>query len=86
MGTLFHNYKTLTELMKKASSNSIRNELDRSITLQEVNRVQTSLLYEGICKKWKGLLYSLHREDEKLMLGMFSAACQNNEKLSILNP
>ena len=82
IGTLFHNYKALSELMKKASGNPTENELDGNITFRDVNR----LLYEGICKKWRGLIYSLHREDEKLMLGMLAAACQNNEKLSVLNP
>ena len=68
IGTLFHNYKALSELMKKASGNPTENELDGNITFRDVNR----LLYEGICKKWRGLIYSLHREDEKLMLGMFT--------------
>ncbi len=81
MGTLFHNYKILTELMRKASGNPMENELDGSITFQDINR----LLYESICKKWKGLIYSLHKKDEKLMLDMLSAVCQNNEKLSLLN-
>ncbi len=31
------------------------------------------------------MIYSLHREDEKLMLSMLDMACQNDEKLSILN-
>ena len=82
MGTLFHNYKILTELMRKARGNPIENELDGSITFQDVNR----LLYEDICKKWKGMIYSIHRGDEKLMLDMLSAVCQNYEKVSILNP
>ena len=86
MGALFHNYKVLSELNKNKKNISMENESEGDISFENRNMLYAKLLHDNIFKKWYGLIYSLHREDEKLMLAMLAAVCQNNEKLTLLNP
>ena len=86
MSTLFHNYKVFSESNKNKKNSSLENESEGGISFENRNTIYAKSLPDNIFKKWKGLIYSLHRNDEKLLLAMLSAACQNNEKLSIFNP
>ena len=59
----------------KANENVVTNE----IKVLEENKPQGKILFDSICKKWKGLVGSLHKGDRELLLKMISEICVSNE-------
>ena len=43
------------------------------------NKPQEKILFDRICKKWQGLIESLHKEDRELLLKMVTKICNYNE-------
>jgi hypothetical protein len=83
MGTLFHNYKTLLEVRKendKVNEDMITNE----IKLLTENKPHGKILFDRTCKKWHGLLYSLHKEDRQILLKMILEICNYNENCNMV--
>ena len=78
MGSIFHNYKTLLQNSK------VNNKIDDYIITQELtlltkNKPQGKILFDRTCKKWHGLIDSLHKEDRELLLKMILDICNYNE-------
>ena len=85
MGDLFHNYKTLLQNIKeinKINENLIK-EKEQSLLFE---KLQGEILFDRTCKKWHGLIDSLHKEDRELLLRMILDVCNYNEdKNKIIN-
>ena len=78
MGSIFHNYKLLLQ------SSKINNKIDDYTITQELallteNKPQGKILFDRICKKWHGLIDSLHKGDRELLLKMIFDICNYNE-------
>jgi hypothetical protein len=78
MGSIFHNYKTLSQNSK------VNNKIDdytitQELTLLTENKPQGKLLFDRTCKKWHGLIDSLHKGDRELLLKMIFEICNYNE-------
>jgi hypothetical protein len=78
MGSIFHNYKTLSQNSK------VNNKIDdytitQELTLLTENKPQGKLLFDRTCKKWHGLIDSLHKDDRELLLKMIFEICNYNE-------
>ena len=43
------------------------------------DKPQGKILFDSICKKWKGLVGSLHKGDRELLLKMILEICDYNE-------
>lgn len=79
MGNLFHNYKTLLQYSKgnnKIDENSIKG---KELTLLTENKPQGKILFDRTCKKWHGLIDSLHKRDRQLLLKMIIEICNYND-------
>ncbi len=86
MGCLFHNYKTLLQIDKQEEveeegqtdyGDIIKERLD----LLTESKPQGRLLYDRTCKKWKGLIEALHKEDREILLKMIIDICHYDESL-----
>jgi hypothetical protein len=69
MGSIFDNYKLLLQNSK------VNNKIDVCTITQELallanNKPQGKLLFDRTCKKWHGLIDSLHKGDRELLLKM----------------
>ncbi|MBA3978197.1 MAG: hypothetical protein H0X50_08420 [Nitrosopumilus sp.] len=84
MGCLFHNHKTLSEVGKEKAKSECGDFCD-DVTADEINLKLKlladnkpycrNLLFDRICEKWKGLVYSLHKEDREMLLKMMLETC-----------
>ena len=85
MSNLFHNYKTLLQNIKennKINENFIK-EKELSLLFE---KLQGEILFDRTCKKWHGLIDSLHKDDRELLLKMILDICNYNEdKNKIIN-
>jgi hypothetical protein len=59
----------------KANENAVTNE----IKVLAEDKPQEKILFDSICKKWKGLAGSLHKGDRELLLKKISEICNYNE-------
>ena len=59
----------------KANENVVTNE----IKVLEEDKPQGKILFDSICKKWKGLVGSLHKGDRQLLLKMISETRNHDE-------
>ncbi len=78
MGSIFHNYKTLLQKSKgnyEINENLIKEEL----ALLTENKPQGKILFDRTCKKWHGLIDSLHKDDRELLLKMILEICNYDE-------
>ncbi len=75
MGALFHNYKTLLKLCKEDSVNE-----DSAIQIldnMEGQKPVAKALFDKTCQRWRGLLYSLHKDDREQLLRMLVNCCDS---------
>ncbi len=79
MGTLFHNYKTLLQILKKEDIQIDENSINEKLTILTENKTEGKLLFDRTCKKWHGLVDSLHKEDRELLLTMILEICNYDE-------
>jgi hypothetical protein len=84
MGSLFHNYKTLSEMdeEKGKGDHNDKVKVEKEMGLKSLfeNKPQTKLLFDRTCEKWHGLIDSLHKEDRETLLKMILESCAcNNE-------
>jgi hypothetical protein len=78
MGAVFHNYKQLLRFNKEdiaIDEESLKEELE---SLLETNS-EGKILFYRFSKKWKGFIYSLHKEDRLILLKMVLDICSYNE-------
>ncbi len=78
-GALFHKYKILLELnnLSKLSEDSI---IQKVVTLEK-EKPWTKMLFDKTCERWRGLLYSLHKDDREQLLRMIIDCCRSlNER------
>jgi hypothetical protein len=69
MGSIFNNYKTL--LQKSKVDNKIDDfTITQELTLLTENNPTGKILFDRTCKKWHGLIDSLHKDDRELLLKM----------------
>jgi hypothetical protein len=78
MGSIFNNYKTL--LQKSKVDNKIDNfTITQELTLLTENNPTGKILFDRTCKKWHGLIDSLHKGDRELLLKMIFEICNYDE-------
>jgi hypothetical protein len=78
MGSIFNNYKTL--LQKSKVDNKIDDfTITQELTLLTENNPTGKILFDRTCKKWHGLIDSLHKDDRELLLKMIFEICNYNE-------
>lgn len=82
MGAVFHNYKVLLGLSNKIKDNPLKNIPNKNLLVEYSNEIEGKVLYERNLEKWKGLICSLHREYEEILLKMLSEICLNKEYVS----
>ncbi len=78
MGDLFHNYKTLLQNSKENSKIN-ENLIKEKELLLLFEKPQGEILFDRTCKKWHGLIDSLHKEDREMLLKMILDICNSNE-------
>jgi hypothetical protein len=76
MGALFHNYKSLLKLNResKLSEDSI---LQKVGTLER-EKALVKTLFDKTCERWRGLLYTLHKDDREQLLKMLVDCCYDS--------
>ncbi len=79
MGAIFHNYKELLLHSKKGIKVNNEDSLKEEIELLTENNPEGKKLFDRTCKKWYGLIYSLHKDDRELLLKMIIEICSNKE-------
>jgi hypothetical protein len=75
MGALFHNYKTLLKLNSRSKSSE--DSILKKIAVMEREISISKALFDKTCERWRGLLYSLHKDDREWLLGMLVECCSN---------
>lgn len=75
MGMILHNYKTLLSIRKENTENG--KLLKEKMNLLEKDNPKGKILFDKICKKWRGLLYTLLKEDEQPLQRMLIELCYN---------
>ncbi len=81
MGSIFHNYKELLLHSKKGikvNEDSLKEEIE---SLTE-NNPEGKKLFDRTCKKWHGLIHSLHKDDRELLLKMIMEICGSHKECS----
>jgi hypothetical protein len=78
MGAIFHNYKELLLYSKKVIKVN-EDSLKEEIELLTQNNPEGKKLFDRTCKKWHGLIYSLHKDDRELLLKMIIEICSHKE-------
>lgn len=68
MGALFHNYKALLKL--NSESKLSEDSLIQKVVRLEKEKPLVKALFDQICQRWDGLLYSLHKEDREQLQRM----------------
>ncbi len=84
MGTLFHNYKTLLQINNKEDIQIDENSIREELSLLTENKPEGKLLFDRTCKKWHGLVDSLHKEDRELLLTMILEICNYDERNNMI--
>ena len=86
MGAVFHNYKTLLKIGKKEEEEEEVSEgaITKEIRLLAENKPHGKILFDRTCKKWQGLIDSLHAEDRRLLLKMMLETCNYNENCNMV--
>jgi hypothetical protein len=74
MGDLFHSYKTLLKLCKE-EDNVIEHSIKQKLVLLEKEKPVAKALFDKTCKRWRGLLYALHKDDRERLLRMLVDCC-----------
>jgi hypothetical protein len=69
MGDLFHSYKTLLKLCKE-EDNVIEHSIKQKLVLLEKEKPVAKALFDKTCKRWRGLLYALHKDDRERLVWM----------------
>jgi hypothetical protein len=82
MGHLFRNYKALLEISKEDEDED--EEINEVVIKNETklltgNKPHGKILLDRTCKRWHGLIDSLHAEDRRLLLKMILETCNHNE-------
>jgi hypothetical protein len=78
MGAIFHNYKELllhSKKVIKVNEGSSKEEIE----LLTENNPEGKKLFDRTCKKWHGLIYSLHKDDREFLLKMIIEICSHKE-------
>jgi hypothetical protein len=78
MSAIFHNYKQLLYITKEGSKideDTLRGTLIYLIK----NNPDGKILFYRYSKKWRGFIYSLHKEDRLILLKMLLEICSFNE-------
>lgn len=73
MGALFHNYKTLLKLNNESTLSEDSKE--QKVTGLEREKPQAKTLFDKTCERWRGLLYSVHKDDREHLLRMLTDCC-----------
>ena len=73
MGALFHNYKTLLMLCKE--DNVTEESIEQKSVLLEREKPLAKILFDNTGEKWRGLLYTLHKDDRERLLKMLVDCC-----------
>ena len=81
MGSIFHNYKELL-LYNKEGIKVNEDSLKEEIELLTENNPEGKKLFDRTCKKWHGLIYSLHNDDRELLLKMIMEICGSHKECS----
>ncbi len=83
IGSLFHNYKTLSEIDKENVRENyydcVSEIIELTPQLLTENKPNGKLLFDRTCKKWSGLIDSLHKEDREILLKMILEICTYDE-------
>lgn len=75
MGAVFHNYKTLLKLNSESKMNE--DLILKKVSLLEREKPQVKVLFDKTCERWRGLLYTLHKDDREQLLRMFVDCCDS---------
>ncbi len=75
MGALFHNYKTLLKLNNESKLNE--DSILQEVVAMERQKPLAKALFDKICKRWRGLLYALHKDDRERLLRMLVDCCDS---------
>ncbi|MDN5845254.1 MAG: hypothetical protein L0H53_03160 [Candidatus Nitrosocosmicus sp.] len=78
MGALFHNYKTLLKLSKE-EDNVTEDSIKEELIGLERHKPLAKTLFDKTCERWRGLLYSLHKDDREQLLKMLVDCCNSLE-------
>jgi hypothetical protein len=74
MGAMFHNYKTLLKLCKE-EANVTEESIKQKLVVLEREKPLAKALFDKTCKRWRGLLYTLHKDDREQLLKMLVDCC-----------
>jgi hypothetical protein len=77
MGAIFHNYKTLAKLGKE-EDNVIEDSIKQILAIMEREKPLAKALFDKTCERWRGLIYSLHKDDREQLLKMFVDCCYDS--------
>ncbi len=84
MGSLFHNYKILLEIGKEKERDNFCDDITREnelkLKLLKDTKPQGKLLFDRTCKKWKGMVDSLHKDDMETLVKMVLEVCSYNDE------
>jgi hypothetical protein len=75
MGPLFHNYKTLLKLTNESKLNE--DSILKKVATMERDKPLAKTLFDNTRERWRGLLYSFHRDDRERLLRMFFECCNS---------
>jgi hypothetical protein len=75
MDVLFHNYKPLLKLDKESRLNE--DSILKKVSELEKEKPITKALFDKTCERWRGLLYSLHKDDREHLLRMLVDCCSS---------
>jgi hypothetical protein len=76
MGALFHNYKSLLKL--HGESNLSEDSIMKKVPAMEREKPVAKALFDKTCERWRGLVYSLHKEDRERLLRMLVDCCYDS--------
>jgi hypothetical protein len=73
MGALFHNHKTLLELVKE--DNVVEEPIIQILVNMERQKPLAKALFDKTRERWRGLLYALPKNDREKLLRMLVGCC-----------
>jgi hypothetical protein len=80
MGSLFHNYKVLMYENKEDNAVNMDSLKEGLLSLLDT-KPEGKILFYRFCKKWRGFLYAIHKEDRELLLKMILEVCSYSEEI-----
>jgi hypothetical protein len=78
ISAIFHNYKQLLNITKEGGKID-EDTLSETLISLIKNKPDGKILFYRYSKKWRGFIYSLHKEDRLILLKMILEICIFNE-------